>query len=331
MTAVKIRVKGTRMAMTNQGRWYMRRVSRWLVALICACAPLTDLSCTRSSQPPHRSFAAPEDAVRALIDAVKAGDTDQFRSIFGPDVDQVVDNSDPDGARRRREVFTAAAGERWQLVDQGAGKALVVGNEAWPFPVPLVNDANGWRFDTSAGVEEVLARRIGRNELAAIRICRTYVTAQWLYAERGHDGQPAGLYAQVFRSDSGQHNGLYWAAGRGEKRSPLGDLVAYAAAEGRRLDQNGQPPSPFHGYYFRILTAQGPAASGGARDYVVNGKMSGGFALIAWPAKYDSTGVMTFVVNQDGAIRQKDLGPETDAAVKAMALYNPDGSWDDVQ
>ena len=182
--------------------------------------------------------------MRALIAAAKAGNTDQLRSIFGPDVEELVDNADPVSARRRREVFTVAAGERWQLVDQGSGKALVVGNEAWPFPVPLVKDPDGWRFDTSAGKEEVLARRIGRNELAAIRICRTYLAAQRLYAERGRDGKPAGLYAQTFRSDSGRQNGLYWPAGRGEKRSPLGDLVAFAAAEGKRLDQGGQPPSP---------------------------------------------------------------------------------------
>jgi hypothetical protein len=315
--------------MANPTRVHRVNLTHWFVALACACGVLATSSCSRS--PRHRSFAAPEDAVRALIDAAKAGNTDQLRSIFGPDVEELVDNADPVSARRRREVFTVAAGERWQLVDQGSGKALVVGNEAWPFPVPLVKDPDGWRFDTSAGKEEVLARRIGRNELAAIRICRTYLAAQRLYAARGHDGTPAGLYAQTFRSDSGRQNGLYWSAGRGEKRSPLGDLVAYAAAEGKRLDQGGQPPSPFHGYYFRILTAQGPAAPGGARDYVINGKMSGGFALVAFPAKYDITGVMTFVVNQDGAVRQKDLGPETDTAAKAMAAYNPDGSWEVAQ
>ena len=154
-----------------------------------------------------------------------------------------------------------------------------------------------------------------------------YVAAQRLYAERGHDGQPAGLYARTFRSDPGRENGLFWPAGRGQTRSPLGDLVAHAAAEGRPLGNDGPQPSPFHGYYFKILTAQGPAAAGGAKDYVVDGRMSGGFALVAWPAQYDVTGVMTFVVNQDGIVREKDLGPETDGAARAMTLYNPDGSW----
>ncbi len=163
-----------------------------------------------------------------------------------------------------------------------------------------------WRFDTAVGVEEVLARRVGRNELAAIRACRTYVLAQRLYASRGHDGKPAGLYASALRSDPGKHNGLYWAAVRGEKRSPLGDLIADAAEEGK---------SPFHGYHFRILTPREP----------------NGFALVAWPANYDITGVMTFVVSQDGLVRQKDLGSETGRAAAGMVAYGPDNTWDSVQ
>jgi hypothetical protein len=154
------------------------------------------------------------------------------------------------------------------------------------------------------------------------------VAAQYVYAERGHDGQPAKLYAKTFRSDEGRQNGLYWPAAHGQKRSPLGDLVAHAADEGAAVGRNGAKPPPFHGYYFRILTGQGPAAPGGARDYVVQDRMSGGFALVAWPAQYDATGVMTFIVNQDGIVRQKDLGPGTDAEAKAMAAYDPDGSWD---
>jgi hypothetical protein len=195
----------------------------------------------------------------------------------------------------------------------------------------LAKDASGWRFDTAAGKEEVLDRRIGRNELAVIRICRTYVAAQGLYAEKGHDGQPSGLYARTFRSDPGRENGLFWPAGRGQTRSPLGDLVAQAAAEGRPIGNDGPQPSPFHGYYFKILTAQGPAAARGAKDYVVDGGMSGGFALVAWPAQYDVTAVMTFVVNQDGSVRQKDLGAGSDAAARAMTLYNPDESWTAIQ
>jgi Protein of unknown function (DUF2950) len=289
------------------------------------------VSCTRTAPSSRaRTFAAPEDAVRALVDAAKADKPDDVRAIFGPEGRELVDSSDPATARRNREVFTVAVAERWQLVDQGQSKVLVIGNEAWPFPIPLVKDAGGWRFDAAAGKDEVLARRIGRNELAVIRIGHTYVAAQHLYARNGHDGQPAGLYARAFKSEPGRQNGLYWPTARGEKRSPLGDLVADAAEEGRRLGQDGAP-APFHGYYFRILTAQGPAAAGGAKDYVVDGRMSGGFALVAWPAQYDVTGIMTFIVNHDGIVREKDLGPDTAATAKAITLYDPDPTWTTVQ
>jgi hypothetical protein len=290
---------------------------------------MTLVSCTRTAPAASaRVFATPEDAVRALVEAVKAGTAEGVVAIFGPDAKELTDSSDPATARRNRDVFTVAVAEKWQLIDQSSDrKVLVIGNEEWPFPVPLAKDASGWRFDTAAGKEEVLDRRIGRNELAVIRICRTYVAAQRLYSERGHDGQPPGLYARTFWSDPGRENGLYWPSGQGQRRSPLGDLVAHAAAEDRPLGNDRPQPAPFHGYYFKILTAQGPAAAGGAKDYVVHGRMSGGFALVAWPAQYDATGVMTFVVNQDGMVRDKDLGPDTDGAARAMTLYNPDGSW----
>jgi Protein of unknown function (DUF2950) len=291
-----------------------------------ALAPL--VSCTRTTPARARTFDAPESAVRALVDAAKAANLEEVVAIFGPDGQELADSSDPVTARRNREVFTVAVAERWRLVDQGGErKVLVIGNEAWPFPIPLVKDAGGWRFDTAAGKAEVLARRIGRNELAVIRISRTYVAAQHLYAGKGHDGQPAGLYARAFRSDPGRQNGLYWPAGRGQKRSPLGDLVAHAAAEGRTPGRDGAEASPFHGYYFKILTGQGPAAPGGAKDYVADGKMSGGFALVAWPAQYDVTGIMTFIINHDGVVHEKDLGAGTDTAVRTMTLYDPDTSW----
>ncbi len=287
-------------------------------------------SCTASApRPSERLFATPEDAARALIEVVKSGNLDELVKIFGPKSEELIASSDLATASRNREVFTAAAAAGWRLVDDGhGGKSLVIGHEDWPFPVPLVKDANGWRFDTAAGKEEVLARRIGRNELAVIQICRTYVNAQRLYARRTHDGNAPGVFAATFRSDPGKQNGLYWTAKPGEKRSPLGDLVAQAAAEGTRLDRESQGPAPFHGYYFKILTAQGASAAGGATDYLVNGKLSQGFALVAWPAQYDVTGIMTFVVNHSGIIYQKDLGPGTDAAAAAMTLYNPDGSWE---
>jgi Protein of unknown function (DUF2950) len=311
-----------------------RRCSRgsgWRLGIALTCATLVPLaSCHRA--PAYRTFPTPEDAVRALTAAVKAENLREVVAIFGPEGQTLIDSSDATTARRNRQVFAAAVAERWRLEEQSPSRrVLVIGNEDWPFPVPLVNDAGGWRFDTAGGKEEVIARRIGRNELGAILSCRAYVVAQRLYAERGHDGRPAGVYAASFWSDAGRENGLYWPAKHGQKRSPLGDLLAQAAAE--RTSAGAQRPqrTPFNGYYFKILTGQGPAAPGGAKDYVVNGAMSGGFALVSWPAQYDATGVMTFTVNQDGTVREKDLGRGTDAAVEAMRLFNPDDSWATVQ
>jgi hypothetical protein len=299
------------------------------IASTCVVLVVILSSCTTAPPTPsQRTFQTPEEAVRVLIATVIAGKMDQLHEIFGPEGKEIAASSDPTTARQNREVFTVATAERWRLADRDANtKELVIGNEDWPFPIPLVKDANGWRFDTAAGKEEVLARRIGRNELAVIRICRTYVAAQRLYARQGHDGKPAGIYARTFRSDAGKQNGLYWPVKRGQKRSPLGDLLA-EAAEGGRAER--QQPSPFHGYYFKILTGQGADAKGGATDYVANGEMSRGFALVAWPAEYDVTGVMSFVINQDDILREKDLGPETPQMAAAMSLYNPDASWQTV-
>jgi hypothetical protein len=300
----------------------------WTAAAIAVLA-----ACSRPApQPEHRTFASAEDAVLGLKNAVAKGSVDDVVAIFGPEGRALIDTSDPATAQRNREVFGIALAETWRLVDDGPRKTLVVGNEDWPFPVPIVREEpSGWRFDTAAGKEEILARRIGRNELAAIRISRAYVMAQRFYAQQGHDGKPAGLYARTLRSDAGQHNGLYWAAGRGQARSPLGDLIAEAAEERRPPGADEQGPAPLYGYYFRILTGQGASAPGGAKNYVVNGEMSGGFALVAWPAVHDATGVMTFVVNQDGVVHEADLGRGTDAAAKSLALYDPDASWATVE
>jgi hypothetical protein len=305
-------------------------LARRFVVIASVALTVAVTSCARTPQ--HRTFAAPEDAVRALTAAVTAGNLAEVTAIFGPAGQELIDSSDPAAARRNQQVFAVAVAERWHLEDRGANtRVLVVGNEDWPFPVPIVRDAAGWRFDTEAGKEEVLARRIGRNELAAIRICRTYVRAQRLYARQGHDGKPAGLFAKTVRSDPGLHNGLYWNAAPGEKRSPVGDLVAAASAAGHGPARDPGPASPFYGYYFRILTAQGPDAPGGAIDYVVAGDLSRGFALVAWPAEYDVTGIMTFIVNHDGVVHEKDLGAGTDGVVRDMTRYNPDGSWATVQ
>jgi Protein of unknown function (DUF2950) len=283
-----------------------------IAALACAAAwsviPL-------AAQESARTFATPEEAVRALAAAVKAGDLPEVIALFAPYGKELAESSDPATGRQNRQIFVAAFAEGWHLVNQGASKkTLVIGNEEWPLPVPLIKTGNRWRFDSEAGKEEVLARRIGRNELAAIAICHTYVAAQRRYAAEGHDGKPAGAFATKFRSDPGKHDGLYWPEVKGQPRSPLGDLLA-EAAEGEPSAAGKSSPIPFHGYYFKILTDAG--ASGGAP----------GVALIAWPAQYDATGVMTFLVNQSGVVRQKDVGPDTDAKAKATAAYKPDASW----
>ena len=312
--------------MVNQASHTPRRVACCVVAVAAALS--ATLSC--STPAPHQAFQTPEDAVRALADAVEDGTQENLLAIFGPDAKELFDWSDPLTARRNREVFTVAMAEGWRLVDHGPrAMTLIVGNEAWPFPIPIVQDerTSAWRFDTEAGKAEILARRIGRNELAVIELCRTYVMAQRMYAEQGHDGKPAGIYARTFRSDPGRHNGLYWPAKRGDPRSPLGELVIDAAQDETAASGESPRRMPFRGYYFRILNGQGGHAADGARDYVVRGQMAGGFALVAWPAEYDRTGVMTFLINHDGVVYERDLGARTGALARTMLLFNPDQNW----
>lgn len=276
-------------------------------------------------------FETPEEAVTALRTAARARDIGPLLALLGADARDLAAVSDPATARQHRTVFLVAMREGWKLADVSADrKELVVGHEEWPFPVPLVKTARGWMFDAAAGKEEVLTRRIGRNELAAIQIVQTYVTAQHAYARRAHDAVPAGAYARRLASSAGKEDGLYWAVTPGRPHSPLGSLVAEAAAGGVTLGA-GSTPTPFHGYYFRILDKQGAAAPGGAHSYVVANAMTGGFALVAWPARYGSTGVMTFVVGPDGVIYQRDFGANTPTAVKGITEFNPDSNWHEAQ
>ena len=303
------------------------------LAVVCGCVMVAAVTIpSRAAAQATGVFASPEEAVKALIDTVRKGDVDALVAIFGPEGKDLIDSSDPATARQHRQVFNIAVREQWRLEDAASNrKTLIIGNEDWPFPVPLARGAKGWSFDTAAGKEEIIARRIGRNELAVIASVRAYVTAQQRYAAQGHDGNPAGAHAMKFMSDPNKEDGLYWPAKTGQKRSPLGDLVAQAASEGRAVGGDGSKPAPFHGYYFKILTGQGSAAPGGAKSYVVKGLMTGGFGLIAWPAEYDVAGVMTFLVNQDGIVREKDLGPDSDAAARKITTYNPDSSWGTVK
>ncbi len=286
-------------------------IRRVTIASVAACALIVTLQVSPAAQTPKpQVFSTPEEAVESLITATKKGDLGALLVIFGRDGQELLDTSDPANARSNREVFSVAAAERWKLADDNAKrKTLVIGNEEWPFAVPLVKEGSGWHFDTAAGREEIIARRIGRNELATIDTCRAYSAAQRRYAQAGHDGKPAGLYAQKFSSDAGKENGLYWPAAHGRPRSPLGDLVAQAAQEGRPLGTKGEPPSPFHGYYFKILTGTGL------------------LPMVAWPAQYDVTGVMTFLVGPDGVVHEKDLGPGTDGVARKMTAFHTDATW----
>ncbi len=277
----------------------------------------------------QKSFGSPEEAVKGLVAAVKNHDRNEALAILGPDSPDIVNSGDPVADRAGQERFVRLYEENNVIEGAESGKAtLIIGNEAYPFPIPLVKKGKKWRFDTRAGKEEILNRRIGRNELDVIDVMRAYVEAQREYASKDRGGGSM-AFAQKIRSTPGKKDGLYWKAGEGEEESPLGPLAAKAAGEGYKT--SGESPIPFHGYYFRILKAQGKDADGGAFNYVVNGSMILGFAMVAYPAHYGSSGIMTFMVNQNGVVYQKDLGKDTPEIAAAMKLYNPDKSWKKVE
>jgi hypothetical protein len=272
----------------------------------------------------QQRFASPEAAVRALGEAARHRDaTARMVAVLGPEAEEIVSSGDPVADAAALERFTTALAQKSRIerAEDGTMAVLHVGRDDWPLPIPLVRDGDQWRFDTAAGKEELLNRRIGRNELVAISVSRAYVDAQKQFAAR------FGAYAEKLRSTPGQKDGLYWEASGGDE-SPLGPLIATATAEGYAHADPGAAPSPYHGYFFRPLTAQGPNAPGGASSYVRDGKMTGGFALIAWPAEHGSSGIMTFIVNEQGVVFQKDLGAGTSEAVKGITAYDPDESWE---
>jgi hypothetical protein len=290
-----------------------------LASLIAAVLAFAMASMANAQQ----SFKTAEEAVDALVRAAKSGDRKGILIVLGSDGADIVSSGDPvaDGSARNRVIEAYDA--KHQVVMEGTDKAvLIIGREDWPFPIRLVRKDGTWRFDTAAGREEILYRRIGRNELSAIQACLAYVDAQQEYAEQGVAGN--GVYAQRIVSRPGKKDGLYWPAQSSADESPLGDLAASAAAEGYRV---GQQRAPYHGYYYKILTRQGRNASGGALDYIVRGRMIGGFALVAYPAEYRNSGVMTFLVNHQGNVYEKDLGPNTARIAAGMTAFNPDNTW----
>jgi hypothetical protein len=276
----------------------------------------------------QKSFQAPEEAAKALFEALRAGDTKELLAIFGPAGKEVISSGDEVADKAARERFVKSYEAMNKLEKETDKKVtLVVGTHDWPFPVPIVKKGETWVFDTMAGKEELLNRRIGRNELNTIKVCLAYVDAQREYALKDRDSDNLLEYAQKFWSTKGKKNGLYWEAKEGEEQSPMGNLAAQAVKEGYTPRKPGEKPQPYHGYYYKILKAQGKNAPGGAYDYMVKGSMIGGFALVAYPAEYGTSGIMTFVVNHDGAVFEKDLGNETGKVASAMTKYDPDKSW----
>jgi len=288
-----------------------------VAAVLLACA-------WASAAHGQQRFKSPEDAAVALVQATKAGDPKAIARILGPGGEDIASSGDAVADAAMRQRFASAYDTKHSIVSKDDHTAIMeIGNEDFPFPIPLVRKGEDWRFDTAAGRQEILYRRIGRNELNAIQACLAYVDAQREYAGYDRTGTGAGVYAQRIISHDGKKDGLYWPSGQGEPESPLGEFVARAAAQGYK----GGARAPYHGYFYRILTRQGANAPGGELDYVVRGKMIGGFALVAYPAEYGNSGVMTFVVNHRGTVYEKDLGPRTEAIAGHILSFNPDQTW----
>jgi hypothetical protein len=274
----------------------------------------------------QKRFPTPEDGVQALLAAAQRHDQTTLLAILGPEAKSLVSTGDPVSDRASRERFVKAYEEAHTLVRSGDTRVVLqVGKDEWPFPIPLIKERAGWRFDTPAGKEELRNRRIGRNELDVIQVCLAYVDAQREYYRRNPMNAALLQYAPRFLSAQGKRDGLYWETAADEPPSPLGPLVAQARREGYK--RAAGKPVPYHGYYYKMLTGQGPDAPGGAYDYMVRGKMIGGFALVAYPARYGSSGIMTFIVNHDGVVYEKDLGPKTATTAQSMTRFNPDKTW----
>lgn len=299
------------------GRWWLTTLAAFLVA--------GGVSAGAAAPSQQATYKSPQEAVDALVAAVKSGGIDGIVAVLGDKGRELASSGDAVADAAARERFGSAYAERRDLKTEGDARVvLLIGKDEFPFPIPIVADAGVWRFDTDAGAVEILDRRIGENELAAIEVLRAYVDAQREYAEADRDGKGV-QYAHKLLSSEGKKDGLFWPTADGEPESPFGPLIAEARAEGYQRKADG--PTPYHGYLFKVLTAQGKDAAGGARDYVIGGRMIGGFGLVAAPAEYGNSGVMTFIVDHDGVVFQKDLGPETSRKAAAMKAFDPDGTW----
>ncbi len=317
----------------NAGNQKKRQICRFGFAIIAALMMLAEFcQSALGADAKQKTFKSPEEAVRVLIEAVKRNDTKELVTIFGSAGKELIFSGDEVADKAWRDRFLKAYEEMNKLVSENETKMILhVGNGDWPYPIPVVKKGEKWFFDTEAGREEILNRRIGRNELNAIQVCLAYVDAQREYVLKDRDEDKLLEYAQRLISKEGEKNGLYWEAKEGEEQSPLGPLIAKAAVEGYTGKRPVGKRSPYHGYYYRILKAQGKNARGGEYDYVVNGKMIGGFALVGYPAEYGNSGIMTFIVNQEGVVYEKNLGKETGKIAAAMKKFDPDETWKKVE
>lgn len=310
-------------------RNYARVGLHFLWLIVGAATLLSIWACNENGQPvpaqaSPRTFASPDDAGKAIFEAAKSGNQETVLAIFGPQTKDLIytGNAAEDKASLDGFVQAYQVMNRWRKLGDGS-ELLLVGADNQAFPIPLKNAAGHWYFDAVAGKDEMIARRIGRDEIVAVDVSEALADSQAQYFAQKHGGVKQ--YAQKFISDAGQQNGLYWQSAQGSPRSPLGPLVAFATEEGLKVKPDSA--QPFYGYYFQQLDKQGPAAKGGAKTYVVNGKMTGGFAYVAYPAKYGNTGIKTFIVNQDGVVYEKNLGKDTADLAKAVTKFNPDQSW----
>ena len=298
------------------------RIAAWGAVLLLSCLP---------ALAQQARYPTPEAAAQALIDAAAGEGGDALLAVLGPDLEDLRSGDPVADANERAAFVEAALGSAG--IEQGEGEddraVLVIGSDDWPFPIPLVRGPEGWYFDAAAGREELIDRRIGRNELTTIAVARSFVEAQFEYAEQDRDGDGVREFAQQFLSSERARDGLYWPTTPDEPESPMGSLVAEAVAEGYRRDASGEP-RPYHGYLYRILTAQGAHAPRGAESYLEDGHLTKGFGLLAWPAEYGNSGIMTFQINQSGLLFQKDLGKESAATAAATWAYDPDASWEAV-
>jgi hypothetical protein len=296
--------------------------------MTCVAAIAAFGICASAEDIKQKTFKSPRQAFNALVEAARENDISELLAIFGPEGKEIISSGDAVADERGRERFVKAAGEAIRFTKLDAKTVLaVVGKDKWTFPVPIVKSGKEWVFSTKEGREEILNRRIGRNELNTIQICLTYVTAQREYVSKDRNGDGVLQFAQHFLSNKDKKDGLYWEAAPGEEASPLGPVIAHASEEGYPVRKGGER-TPYHGYYFKILKGQGKNAPGGEIDYVNNGKMVAGFALAAYPARYGVSGIMTFMVNQLGIVYEKNLGPKTEEIAKAITRYDPDKTWD---